>query len=390
MLRRIAAMTLFVAWIALCCGVAGAEPPGGGTVLGTGEVTVKVQPTVLRMEMTLQFQDKTLEGALKKLKDGRAVATAKLQELKAQKDSIRSSTPVAIKVGPATPTYTYPTPVPPAGPAGDAGRYGAPGVAVPELPPPTVPPPVIEPAPEGATLPRPAIPPTLESVPSAAPAVPPTAAPAWRAAGTTPSAPGWGCYIVSATIAADWPLAGDSPEALLTAAEKLQEKILAADLAGVKPAASRGDDREPEEGPSPPFDPYGTPPYQVPPACPGPAPGAGPACYVPAGAAAPGMPRFAYAARLTEGQRKAALAEACAKAKTQAKELAEAAGVKLGGIASLSRNINTLARAEGLDANVCYPPVPAHAFGLGDDEGLSHTPAEIGFIIIVSAQFRLE
>jgi len=192
--------------------------------------------------------------------------------------------------------------------------------------------------------------------------------------------------IVSMTIAADWPLAGDSPEALLTAAEKLQGKIVAADLAGIKPAGKRGGDNEPEEAPARTFDPYTPRAY----ATPAPYGSAGPAYYVPAGTTAPGMPRFVYAARLTDAQRKAALAEACAKAKTQAKELAEAAGVKLGGIASLSHNITVMSGAGGFDPNVCYPPAPGHAFGLSDDEGLNHTPGEIEFRIQVRGQFQLQ
>jgi len=413
MLRRRIPMTLFVAWIALGWPVAGAEP-SGGTVLGTGEVAVKVQPTVLRMEMTLLYHDKTLEGALKKSKEGRAAVTAKLLELKAEKDSIRCGTPLAITVGAATPSYGYrtfvppptasyrpaagpaltpiappptyspaPAPLAPAGAAEDAGRYGVPAPAV---PPATVPPPVTEPAPEGATLPRPAISPTLQSAPSATPALPPPPAPTWSAPGAATSAPGWDSYIVSMTIAADWPLAGDSPEALLTAAEKLQGKIVAADLAGIKPAGKRGGDNEPEEAPARTFDPYTPRAY----ATPAPYGSAGPAYYVPAGTTAPGMPRFVYAARLTDAQRKAALAEACAKAKTQAKELAEAAGVKLGGIASLSHNITVMSGAGGFDPNVCYPPAPGHAFGLSDDEGLNHTPGEIEFRIQVRGQFQLQ
>jgi uncharacterized protein YggE len=338
MLRRIAAMAWLVAWIAPFSPAAGAEPPGGGTVQGMGEVTVKVQPTVLRMEMTLHYQDKTLEGALKGLKERRAEVTAKLQELMAENNSIRWTGPKSVKIeqpptagtGPSLDPYSGRTPVPP------------PGIVAPPFSPPP--------------------------------------APTLRIPGGETAAPAWGAYAVSTTFSADWPLEAEGAEGLLIAAQKLQEKILAADLLGSKPNEKGRGDR----GAAQVVGPTAVEPY-TPPPLPNDYPAA--SFYTPSAGAPSGAPRFVYVARISVQQRKAALAEACAEAKIQAAELAEAAGAKLGAVASLKHNIVGITPGSG------YGPQVFERCGiavLNDDEGIGLLPGEIRLRIQVQAQFELQ
>ncbi len=119
---------------------------------------------------------------------------------------------------------------------------------------------------------------------------------------------------VTTMLTANWPLTGDTTEKLLLAAEAVHEKINAADLAGGKeaPKLSPEEQEAAEEmaaAPSP-----GGDEEQV----------------------KPGEAHFVFLARLSPKDRQTALAEAFAKAKAQAAELAKAAGAGLGPLTGLS------------------------------------------------------
>ncbi len=103
--------------------------------------------------------------------------------------------------------------------------------------------------------------------------------------------------------------------------------------------------------------------------------------------------RFVCVSKLSERQRKAALAEAFGKAKSDAAELAEAAGGNLGPVVSLERLMtyeqsNAASRRpsdwDPYATPVCYP------LGACGNEAVMNQPNEIEFRIRVQAQFRLE
>ena len=115
-------------------------------------------------------------------------------------------------------------------------------------------------------------------------------------------------------LSVQWPLKADNPEKLLLAADELREKIKAADLAGGNdaPKLSPEEQEVAEEM------------------------AAEQSRQSNEEATAPNEPRFVFVARLTAAERQKALAEAFAKARVQAAELAKAAGMELGSLASLS------------------------------------------------------
>lgn len=137
-----------------------------------------------------------------------------------------------------------------------------------------------------------------------------------RASGkaTTKEADKSGPLTVSVNLKAEWPLQAGSAEERLLRAHELQEKIRAADLAGQKAdeqlspeeqeAAEESEEAqmrvyESNEGPK------------------------------------PGEPVFFYVCKIPDADRAKALAEAFAKAKAQAAQFAEAAGVTLGALRHL-------------------------------------------------------
>jgi len=122
-------------------------------------------------------------------------------------------------------------------------------------------------------------------------------------------------YVVSASLTARWPLSAEGTEDLLIQAEELTEKIKKADLAGMKDAEKLSPEEEElmEElaEMSGRFSGYDE--EQV----------------------KPGMPRFLYAAGITDQERDKAMAKAFAKARAEASRLAAAAGKELGPLAHL-------------------------------------------------------
>jgi hypothetical protein len=183
---------------------------------------------------------------------------------------------------------------------------------------------------------------------------------------------------VTALLTAQWPLAGDTPEKLLLAADAVREKVKTADLSGDKesPKLSPEEQEVAEEMAAQPN--QGGDEEQ----------------------AKPGEPHFMFVAKLSPQDRQAALADAFAKAKTQAGELAKAAGAGLGPLTGLSgeggggmsgvnpyryNNYNRQAYAEFLQQ------VAENAGGEEQQgEALAPRPDGIGFDFAVNAEFALE
>jgi len=220
-----------------------------------------------------------------------------------------------------------------------------------------------------------------------------------------PAFPGNNWYSASTTVTAEWPLESTTIETLVAEVEKLQGKIAAADLPGERPtvtsAAGSGESaREaapPRTAPARPAVsstpamayPATTPSYTPPIPCPGAAPcSVAPAMYN----AIPNV-RCACVFRLSDRVRKAALAEAFANAKGQAAELAEAAGGKLGAVATLNRSVHFAARcpvnsSSGGYSTYAYPS--SVAMDVSAHEATMTDPNEIHVQIQVQAHFRLE
>jgi len=183
---------------------------------------------------------------------------------------------------------------------------------------------------------------------------------------------------VATLLTAQWPLAGDSTEKLLLAADAVREKIKAADLNSSKdspkPSAEEQELAEEMAAQNEPFS--GNQEETV----------------------KPGEPRFMFVARLSPKDRQTSLAEAFAKAKTQAAELAAAAGVGLGPMTALGESGGSMGRFGGFNQSWQY-----NRYGRPDefmqqivqnatseaqqDETISPNPDGIAFDFVVSATF---
>ncbi len=118
---------------------------------------------------------------------------------------------------------------------------------------------------------------------------------------------------VTELLTAQWSLEAETPEQMLVLAQTLQEKIKAADLAGIKDAEKLSpEEEELADEASQMMDTSGE---QRTPA---------------------GQPYFMFIARLSQADREKLLSEAFAKAKTQAADLAKAADVELGPLTGIS------------------------------------------------------
>jgi uncharacterized protein YggE len=125
---------------------------------------------------------------------------------------------------------------------------------------------------------------------------------------------------VGMMLTAQWPLEAKDPERLLVTTHGLQQQLKEADLAGAKDKAKDAltpeEQEMVEEGDASGDNPFGNSPdgQEV----------------------EPGAPMFVYVAKITEEERNRALADAFAKAKAQAAQLALAAGARLGPLVGLS------------------------------------------------------
>jgi uncharacterized protein YggE len=284
---------------------------GPQTISATGTTSVKRKPTVLRMYLELVAKGSNLDEALKKMKDRRESARSQLETLKADKDAI---------------------------------TFGDPSLS-------------------GAASPRQR---QIEVMLMAR-----MQSRGKKAAKTPIAAP----VTVSVLLTAQWSLEAETPEQMLVLAQSLQDKIKAADLAGIKDAEKLSpEEEELADEASQMLDQSGE---QRTPA---------------------GQPYFMFIARLSKADREKLLGEAFAKAKAQAADLAKAAGVELGPLTGISgqcggqhnlgeeeynpyNNTSSIRRmlaqqtAEGADET--------------RDEAMNNDPAAVSFSGSVQANFRL-
>jgi uncharacterized protein YggE len=395
MLRPVGEWMLSVLLLAAWAGLAVGQPPAPGTVSSTGVVTIQPTPTHLRMHAQLQARGTNVEQALERLKTRRKDATAKLTALKADPNAIVFGKANVSRIGPVWGPSTYPpasvTPQYVPGPSYSAPSYSPygppppPATLVPiPAPSDSVPPPTVVPRSTFEPTPAPpsfAVPPPQPpvAVPPDSPTAPPIILPSPRPANKRPAQ----LVVASMTLTAQWPLEAAGTDEMLAAARRLEEKIIAADVTGgnTPDKLSPAEQELVEEGIVP--MPAGPPtlsavPYAV--------PQNGPYYPAPSGGevieqrAAP----FVYVARLTDPQRKKALADAFAQAKSRAAELAEAAGARLGPLASLSGD------ASSAGAAMYVPPSEVNAAtACNENEAVSPSADGLGFTIRVYASFHL-
>jgi uncharacterized protein YggE len=325
---RLSVQIAFVACllaIALRAAAAGAskEP----SLSASASVMVPLKPTALRMVLRLQTQDKTLKGALAKLKERRESAMKKLEALHPAKDSMKVVGPsIGADEGPlraiTSTTIAYKTPVP-----------APPTWAPPALPPAANPPPV---------------------------AFPPSSI-----------RPGPQPIVVFATLSAEWPLQGESSEKLLVEANELKRRVEAADLTdGKKAKRPDSDDESSEESEDAPST-YPSSPYPP------------PVIYRPADPASmPGVPVFRYVARVSAERRKAALADAVGKAKARAAELADAAGLRLAGLSWI--------RLAQVTSNRSWSDESFSSINMYEDETLDADPNKLRILVTVDVSYNVQ
>jgi hypothetical protein len=192
-------------------------------------------------------------------------------------------------------------------------------------------------------------------------------------------------YLATGTLTVEWPLKAETAEQALLAGEAICKKVLAADLAGDKAPGKAAADAEE----SPDETHFGAPPqvqmavaqnpYSSYPSVPW-SPYAMATAYG-------SSPTFAYVATISSQQRKAALAEAFGKAKSQAAEMAEAAGGKLGALTNVNGGVANFQTIGGFGACGVVAPAPTPA---DSNVMLRGDPNHCDFQARVYAQFRFE
>jgi uncharacterized protein YggE len=134
-----------------------------------------------------------------------------------------------------------------------------------------------------------------------------------RAGGKKPKAQPEPPVVVSASLTAEWKLAGKDAAALLIEGHDLEESVKAADLAGSKHKSEEASEEEQEMADEM-ADQFG---------------------MQNDGQPKPGQPLFVYVAKVDEAERAKALSSAFAKARAEAEQLAAAAGVQIGPLRGL-------------------------------------------------------
>ncbi len=182
-------------------------------------------------------------------------------------------------------------------------------------------------------------------------------------------------FTVSASLTAEWPLEADSVEQALLATQALQDKVKAADLAGTKDAEELSpEEEELAEEMADMMD------------------------YTGQEEVKPGEPYFLYVARISEEDRSKAFAEAFAKAKGQAAELARAAGARLGPLVALSGGGGGTSDygddMYGYERRSYLMRLAGRQEGPWEaaeqNEAVSGDPGSVAFTFHVNAVFRLE
>ncbi len=341
-----------------------AQPPKEGSIAATGSENIRVQPTVLRLEVQLHGSGATAEKAVELLKAGRKLAMAKLKDLKAEEASIHFTNTALTRMAnyglyPSVPS-TVPLPggafpAPAGGPPLLSPIPAAPSESVPEPAPTTLPPafsyisapgdtarPGGELAPP-TTAPRASAPPSGFSVtpgygpptttppatgaapatsspassPMPGPAVPPMYTPPGGYGKPTPY-PFSVQFDAATTLHAEWRITTSDADGIALAGESLREKLIAARVFGEV-----------------------NPPYPIVPGMTTPSPYCTPSYPAPTYARIGngGFTLF-FVGTLGDAQRKTALAAAVSKAQQRAAELAEIAGGRIGDLCSASSDIS--------------------------------------------------
>jgi hypothetical protein len=180
---------------------------------------------------------------------------------------------------------------------------------------------------------------------------------------------------VTVLLTAQWTLDAEAPEQMLVVAQTLQDKIKAADLAGSKDAEKLSpEEQEVLDESAQMMDSSGE--QQTP----------------------PGQPYFVFVAKISKADGEKLLAEAFAKAKVQAADLAKAAGVELGPLVGLSGQYGGQHSLGENEYNPYdnYSPIRRMLAQLTTDdddesgqEAMSNDPASISFKGYVQASFHL-
>lgn len=178
---------------------------------------------------------------------------------------------------------------------------------------------------------------------------------------------------IGAALTADWALEAGSTEDLLVRSHALEEKIKAADLAGLaeleelSPAEKELQEETANMG-------YGGGQEQ----------------------AKPGEPVFLYVGPITDEERDQALAQAFGKAKTQAQQLSKAAGSSLGPLRSLTATFQPITDQQAMAGygyqNPYYQIMQQYgegSWGEGSQEAIGPRAGKVGLRVTVHAAFSL-
>jgi uncharacterized protein YggE len=172
---------------------------------------------------------------------------------------------------------------------------------------------------------------------------------------------------VESTITAEWPLTMKTTDEMLAFVESVQSKVEAADLGGTKQPKKLTPEEEELQAEM-----------------------AQTMMGYESGQQKPGVPAFAFVARLPAKERGEAQTMAFAKAKAQAQQLAAAAGSKLGKLSSLSGNA-TPSNDDYNSRNVyAMRMFMSQVAGGQEEEAIVPQPGMATFQVTVSATFRLE
>jgi uncharacterized protein YggE len=369
--RTFTTLTAIICAALLPLAARAAELPA--TIAGTGEASVKVVPTKLRIQVPVVTHGKTTELAVQRLKARREVVADNLCALGADKQSLNFGDSSVYKVGP-TIGPSYPAPVPYLTPAPAMFPY-APPSEIPAIP-----------APITSTVYAPA---------TTSPVVTPPSA---RQESTAPMRPRGSLpelFEAMVILTIDWPLQAHSVDEAVLSGEAVGKKIVAVgDLMRGKAAEKLPADERELLDELPVINPSSTsriiqrPVVQT-------LPNGQPMMRIveeqqlmPAGVPfTSAQPTYLYVATISSSQRKALLGEAFFNAKSQAAELAEASGGKLGAVSNLIGEVGKSTESIGLAAS------PTSAPSITDEKSNETTATSPGGLRIyakVHALFRLE
>ncbi len=376
MIRQIAVPMVIALVLTLLPTALLAQASKEASVTVSGMENVRVQPTLLRLEMRIQASGETAEKAVEQLKERKKAAIAKLKELKAEEGSVRfANTVIGTRIeyapiegvrfptpfgppqilapseAPVAPTTIPAVPSRPYFPLPETTPGSSPPTTTPAIPSPPLAPSQLNPAPAPATpstsstsdsgSPPPQV---LEtSLPVVAPTTgrttytPPTYYPASPPSTNAPTAPASPSTTIPgptlepipeasetkseayATLHAEWRITTNDPDAIALTGESIRAKLADSHILGA-------------DNPSSPVVTTVLPSYGY--NYPTPATGI---IRGPCGS----WFKLSFVGHISDAQRKAATAAAMRKARQRAAELAEVAGMRLGEEGSISSEVNS-------------------------------------------------